>query len=108
MSRGGFRVDRNSNQYTFMFALVVCVVCSLALSTVFAGLKSKRELNIALDIKKNILKAVSLKEPLFKRKCLIAQLAGVVTVNTNITAKPKPTAVSTFFEQAKNEHIPKK
>jgi len=57
-------VDRNSNQYTFMFALIVCIVCSLALSTVFEGLKTKRELNVALDIKKNILKAVGLKEPL--------------------------------------------
>jgi len=57
-------VDRNSNQYTFMFALAVCVVCSLALSMVFEGLKSKRELNVDLDIKKNILKAVGLKEPL--------------------------------------------
>ena len=57
-------MDRNSNRYTFMFALVVCIVCSLALSMVYAGLKSKRELNVALDIKKNILKAVGLKEPL--------------------------------------------
>jgi len=57
-------VDRNSNQYTFMFALVVCIVCSLALSMAYQGLKSKRELNVALDIKKNILKAVDLKEPL--------------------------------------------
>ncbi len=57
-------MDRNSNQYTFMFALVICVVCSLALSMAYEGLKSKRELNVDLDIKKNILKAVGLKEPL--------------------------------------------
>ena len=28
--------------------------------------------------------------------------------NTNITAAPKPTAVATFFDTAKYEHIPKK
>jgi len=47
-----------------MFALAVCVTCSLALSIVSEGLKDKKEMNIALDIKKNILKAVSLQEPL--------------------------------------------
>jgi len=57
-------VDRESNTYTFMFALAVCVICSLALSLVSEGLRTKRELNVALDIKKNILKAVDLKEPL--------------------------------------------
>jgi len=60
-------VDRNSNQYTFMFALAVCIVCSLALSMTYEGLKSKRNLNISLDIKKNILKAVGLKEPLSEK-----------------------------------------
>ena len=57
-------MDRQSNTYTFMFALAVCVVCSLALSLVSEGLRTKRELNVALDIKKNILKAVNLKNPL--------------------------------------------
>ena len=52
-----------SNRYTFMFAFVVCVTCSLALSIVSEGLKEKKALNVALDIKKNILKAVDLKEP---------------------------------------------
>jgi Na+-transporting NADH:ubiquinone oxidoreductase subunit C len=45
-----------------MFALVVCVICSLALSVVSEGLRPKKELNVALDMKKNILKAVDLKE----------------------------------------------
>ena len=35
-------------------------------------------------------------------------VAGTVTVSTKITAMPRPRAVSTFLEQAKNEHIPKK
>ena len=53
-----------SNRYTFLFAFIVCVICSFALSIVSEGLKEKKELNVALDIKKNILKAVDLKEPL--------------------------------------------
>jgi len=56
-------MDKNSTTYTFGFALVVCVVCSLALASISEGLRSKKELNEVLDIKKNILKAVSLKEP---------------------------------------------
>jgi len=47
-----------------MFALAVCVVCSFTLSLVSEGLRSKKELNMAMDIKKNILKAVDLKTPL--------------------------------------------
>jgi hypothetical protein len=46
--------------------------------------------------------------PGLSRKLLIAQFVGTVIVNTKITANPRPVAVSTFFEQAKNEHIPKK
>ena len=57
-------MDRNSSRYTFMFALAICIVCSLALSIVSEGLRAKKELNVALDIKKNILKAVDLKVPL--------------------------------------------
>ena len=53
-----------SNRYTFMFAFAVCVTCSLALSVVSEGLKEKKALNVTLDIKKNILKAVSLETQL--------------------------------------------
>lgn len=53
-----------SNRYTFLFAFAVCVTCSLALSIVSEGLKEKKDLNVALDVKKNILKAVRLQTPL--------------------------------------------
>ncbi len=46
--------------YTFVFAAVVCVVCSVSLAAVSQGLKRKQETNVALDIKKNILRAVGL------------------------------------------------
>lgn len=57
-------MQRNSNTYTFIFALIVCVVCSLLLSLVSEGLRNKKESNVVLDIQKNILKAVALVEPL--------------------------------------------
>ncbi len=50
------------NTYTFVFAIIVCVVCGLLLSAVSEGLRKQQELNLDLDIKKNILKAVVLKE----------------------------------------------
>ena len=52
-----------STAYTFMFALIVCVICSVSLSLVSEGLRERKQLNVELDIKKNILKAVNLREP---------------------------------------------
>lgn len=59
-------MHRESNRYTFLFAFVVCVVCSFALAAVSQGLKEKQEMNMAFDIKKNILKVVDLKIPMPK------------------------------------------
>jgi len=56
--------NKDSNRYTFTFALIVCVVCSFMLALVSEGLRDRRELNVELDIKKNILKAVNLRDPL--------------------------------------------
>jgi Na+-transporting NADH:ubiquinone oxidoreductase subunit C len=55
----GFR-----NSYTFGFAAAVCVVCATLLATVSSGLKPRRDLNIEIDRKQNILKAVRLETPL--------------------------------------------
>lgn len=57
-------VDTKSNSYTFIFAIIVCVVCGVMLSAFTEGLRKQQELNAELDVKKNILKAVVLKEPL--------------------------------------------
>tara|TARA_Y100001960_G_scaffold294383_1_gene338184 strand:+ start:364 stop:585 length:222 start_codon:yes stop_codon:yes gene_type:complete len=53
-------------------------------------------------------KPAQAKAPSARRYSLIAQLAGAVIDNTNITAKPRPIEVSTFLDIDKNEHIPKK
>ena len=52
------------NTYTFVFAAIVCVISAVMLSAVSEGLRPQQELNAQLDVKKNIIKAVSLKEPL--------------------------------------------
>jgi len=57
-------VLKQSNTYTFVFALIVCVICSFLLALVSEGLRSRKELNVEMDIKRNILKAVGLREPL--------------------------------------------
>ena len=54
----------NSNRYTFIFAIIVCVVCGVLLSAVSEGFRKQQELNLVLDVKKNILKAVGLKYPI--------------------------------------------
>jgi hypothetical protein len=48
------------------------------------------------------------KAPSPKRYPYINQFTGAVIVKTKITANPRPIDASTFFETAKNEHIPKK
>jgi Na+-transporting NADH:ubiquinone oxidoreductase subunit C len=54
----------NSNKYTFTFAVIVCVVSAVLLSGVSEGLRKKKEINAEFEVKKNILKAVHLREEL--------------------------------------------
>lgn len=57
-------MNTNTTRYTFIFAFIVCVISAVMLSAISEGFRHKRELNEELDIKKNILKAVALKEPI--------------------------------------------
>ncbi len=56
-------MSKSSNKYIFGFALAVCLICSFSLALVSEGLRERKETNILLDKKKNILKAVNLKTP---------------------------------------------
>ena len=49
-----------SNGYTIGFAVAICVVCSLAVSTVSLGLRDQQKLNQERDRQKNILSALGL------------------------------------------------
>ncbi len=52
----------SGNAKSFVFAAVLCLVCSLLLTAASSGLKTFQEKNIALDKHKNILKSVGLTE----------------------------------------------
>ncbi len=45
------------NAYTIFFALIICLISSSALTLVSKGLEAKRNFNIEIDRKKNVLKA---------------------------------------------------
>ena len=49
-------MDRG-NAYTIIFALIICLVASSALTLVSKGLEPKKNFNIEIDRKKNVLKA---------------------------------------------------
>jgi Na+-transporting NADH:ubiquinone oxidoreductase subunit C len=49
--------------YTLGFAAVVCVVCSILVSTAAVALRDRQDANRALDIQRNVLLAASLMEP---------------------------------------------
>ena len=55
------------NTYSFLFAVIVCFVCSLSLSIVSQGLKSRQIRNEELDMKRNVLKAVKLADPIVSK-----------------------------------------
>lgn len=53
----------HSNFQTFRFAIIVTLVCSLLLASAATFLKPRQDENVALDIKKNILKAAGITSP---------------------------------------------
>ena len=59
--------SKPSTLKTYLFALYICLACSISLAGVSEGLRAKKEQNAALDVKKNILKAVELRTPLGKK-----------------------------------------
>lgn len=55
-------VNKDSTQYTIMIAFVLCIVCSVIVSTASVMLKPAQEANKAKDFKRNILSAAGLME----------------------------------------------
>ena len=53
---------RHSNLYTFVFITIVTIICAGLLSSSAYFLKEKQQINVEVDMKKNILKAVQLIE----------------------------------------------
>ncbi|RAP29338.1 NADH:ubiquinone oxidoreductase subunit C [Candidatus Marinamargulisbacteria bacterium SCGC AG-343-D04] len=50
----------SSTQKTFIFAIGMCLVCSIALTSANVGLKERQQLNVKIDQQKNILKSLGL------------------------------------------------
>jgi Na+-transporting NADH:ubiquinone oxidoreductase subunit C len=53
----------HSNFQTYRFAIIITLACSLLLASAATFLKPRQEENIALDIKRNILKAAGITSP---------------------------------------------
>lgn len=53
----------SENLKVIRFAVIVCLVCSALVSAAALGLRERQEANLLLDIRKNILKSVSLYQP---------------------------------------------
>lgn len=51
---------RNHPLYPFFFAGVVCIICGIILTFGAQGLKPQQDLNLKIDIQKNILRAVGI------------------------------------------------
>ena len=56
-------MDKNSNQFTLVFAISMCVVLATALASTFHGLKSSIDKNRLFDKNRNVLIAVGLFDP---------------------------------------------
>src|SRR3989338_538170 len=81
----------------------ISTICVMAAMTEMKETKIKKLKSILLKFAPSQCNAA-----LAKKKCLNAQAAGVQIVKTKMTAAPKPTAVSIFFEQAIYEQFPRK
>ena len=108
-------MDKNSNAYVVIFAVVVCVICSAGLALTFTSLDPMIKANEAYDIQKNVLKACGLWDPVAEadkpRAELEALYAGRITellveresgeLVTEITAEVK----ASLDEQGKLRHF---
>ena len=52
------KIDTNANTYTILYAVVIVVVVAFLLAFVSSALRSRQEVNVALDKKKQIQQAV--------------------------------------------------
>jgi len=56
-------LDKNSNQFTLLFAVAMCVILATALAATFHGLKASMDKNKLFDKNRNVLIAVGLYDP---------------------------------------------
>lgn len=56
-------MDKNSNQFTLVFAVAMCVILATALASTFHGLKPRMDKNKLFDKNRNVLIAAGLYDP---------------------------------------------
>ena len=71
----------SDTQKTFVFALLMCLFCSIALTATAVGLKSKQEKNMLVDRQKNILKSLDLLD--LARKYTVNEIESLFASNVN-------------------------
>ena len=56
------KFNTNSNLYIIIYSIVLVVIVAFGLAFVYASLKDKQEANVALDVKKQVLAALDIRE----------------------------------------------
>ncbi len=97
--------NKNSKLNVFIFALTISVICSLMITLAAVGLKDRQTANMALDKKKNILKAANLLGSEKLKKEQISQLYDtrikevLVTPQGEIIDTPMPDSMRLYYFQ---------
>ena len=78
---------RDSLGYTLLVAAVLCVVCSLAVSTAAVSLRGRQEANVKLDQQKNILDATGLAIGEYGVQANELTMKEIDTLNAYVSAK---------------------
>jgi Na+-transporting NADH:ubiquinone oxidoreductase subunit C len=100
-------MPRDSVAQTFKVALLLCVVCSILVSSFAVGLRPLQEANRALEMKKNILSAVGLFDPQEHQDEDVPRLFEQVEAKLVDLSTGKYTSVPENYDQRKASRDPK-
>jgi len=99
-------MPRDSVTQTFKIALLLCVVCSILVSSFAVGLRPLQEANRALEMKKNILSAAGLFDPQKHQDEDVSQLFGQVEIKLVDLSTGEYTTVLENYDQRKASRDP--
>jgi Na+-transporting NADH:ubiquinone oxidoreductase subunit C len=100
-------MPRDSVAQTFKVALLLCVVCSILVSSFAVGLRPLQEANRALEMKKNILSAAGLFDPQEHQDEDVPRLFEQVEAKLVDLSTGKYTSVPENYDQRKASRDPK-
>ena len=99
-------MPRDSVTQTFKIALLLCVVCSILVSSFAVGLRPLQEANRALEMKKNILSAAGLFDPQKHQDEDVSQLFEQVEIKLVDLSTGEYTTVLENYDQRKASRDP--